>query len=110
MDPLDLPRDKNDVLKPLSLPGYHQEQYLDQRGEWVLIAVLPRNAGEREAVAVLDYEDRTYLQRYQDVKELLRLAYRNSAVRCGGGWALNLKTGATVRVPPGSLRKLSERP
>lgn len=110
MDPLELPRDKDDVLKPLSLPGYHKEQQLGQHGEWVLIAVLPRKAGEREALAVLDYADRTFLQRYQGVKELLRLAYRNSAVRAGGGWALNLKTGATVPVPPGKPVKLSERP
>jgi ATP phosphoribosyltransferase len=41
MDPLELPRDKDDVLKPLSLPGYNKEQQLGQHGEWVLIAVLP---------------------------------------------------------------------
>lgn len=93
-----LPRDKNDVLKPLSLPSYCKEQHLDQRGDWVLVAVLPMRGGHKEAVPVLDYEDRTFLQRYQNLEELRQLAARNSAVRVNGGMAINLRTGETVRV------------
>lgn len=95
-----LPRDKNDVLKELPLPNYGAERFLDQRGDWVLLAVLPMSGGHREALPVLDYESRTFLQRYQNLAELQQLAARSSAVRVNGGLAVNLRTGETVRVTP----------
>lgn len=100
MDPIEFTRDKHDVLLPLRLPQYSAERRLEQVGDWVLIAVLQLRQDQREAVPVLDYDHRTFLQRYQDPKEITKLAQRISAIRVAGGWALNLRTGETVAIAP----------
>lgn len=94
---MDLPRDKNGVLKKLQLPAYHADNTLDQRGDWVLIAAQPK-ADRVDGVPVLDELNKMLMQRFVSVGEAEACAPRYSHVRVLGAWALNLRTGETVRV------------
>jgi hypothetical protein len=109
MNRTDLPRDKHDVLKPLNMPKHSTERWIGQDGDWVLFALIRSTQGI-EAVPVLDYTDRTFMQRYMHERDVLHMAYHVSAVRVGGGMAVNIKTGETVRIPAGQPVNLKQRP
>ncbi len=94
---MERPRDKHYVIKELDLPVYHQDNTLEQLGDWVLVAAQPK-ADRVEGVPVLDERHKMLMQRFVSLREAEVCSARYSQVRVLGAWALNLRTGETVRV------------
>lgn len=96
--------------QPLHLPTVSAERGGPNVGDWVVVATVPDGACGLESrtgvqgVPVMHREARTLalvMRRYQLKEEAMAAApHHNSAVRVGGGWILNLRTGETVRVNP----------
>ena len=75
----------------------------ENRGDWVLLAVLPmaRKTGPaRHAVPVMEPKNKVVMHLFHTADEAAAHSALNSAMRVGGGWAVNIKTGETVRIPP----------
>jgi hypothetical protein len=73
---------------------------LPNAGDWVLVATLASNHSGVHAHAVRACDHDKTMQRYESAEQATVSAYQHSAMRVGGGWALNLRTGETVRVKP----------
>ena len=78
------------------------EQPPGDTGDWVLVATLVRQAHGVEGVPVMarDRVMNLTMRRYDSAEEAMALSMSDSAMRIGGGWVLNLRTGETVRVTP----------
>ncbi len=65
----------------------------DHEGPWVVVGTI-----RSEAVPVMEPVKRRFLRRYASAEEAIAASVEHSCTRVGGGWALNLETGATVRI------------
>lgn len=87
-----------DIVRELK-EGFHQRTNPSVRlggsheGPWVVIGRV-RNEG----VPVLEPVKRIFLRRYATAEEAIAASVEHSSTRVGGGWALNLETGATVQI------------
>lgn len=70
-------------------------------GPWVVVATMPKwPKNEIDGIPVLHRPKRLVMRRYNSAEEAVAASVQDSAARVGGGWALNLETGATVRIAP----------
>lgn len=70
------------------------------RGHWIMLATIHK-VDQVVTVPVLEAGERTgRCRRYGSAEEAMGDAYSHSAVRVGGGLAVNVCTGATQMVPP----------
>lgn len=72
-------------------------------GDWVVVATMMHYADGVHGVPVMERRellkvDGYFMRRYTLKEEAIAVSHENSAVRVGGGWILNLRTGETVRV------------
>ena len=84
----------------LDWPPPSQRKGGPDRGHWILLATVHKVGGVT-TVPVLEPGDRTgRCRRYNSAEEALADAASHSALRVGGGLAVNVCTGKTVMVPP----------
>lgn len=69
-------------------------------GDWVLLAVVAIGQNGQEAVPVMEPKRRMVMRRYRSAEEAIGASVCHSATRVGGGWALNVRTGHTVKFDP----------
>ena len=70
-------------------------------GMWVVVATLSlQRRSHVHAVPVLGDRLMLGMRRYQTKEEAMAGAGHHAAVRIGGGWALHLESGETVRIHP----------
>jgi hypothetical protein len=68
-------------------------------GAWVVVATLSlRRRDHQHVVPVLGDKGLLGMRRYQTQEEAIAGGGHHPAVRVGGGWALNVETGETVRI------------
>lgn len=69
-------------------------------GDWVLVAVLGSGGSGHDGVPVMEPKHRRVMRRYRTPEEAIGASVCHSATRVGGGFALCLRTGRTVRFNP----------
>jgi hypothetical protein len=73
-------------------------------GNWVVVATLDLRSQNIHPVPVWSLNAPFRMRRFKTAEEATAGSMQHAAVRIGGGWALNVVTGATVPIKPMSGR------
>ena len=92
----------NDHLDALrhSVQRMEQPGPAPDRGQWVVIAVVPLTRSGPVATPMLGGATRFSMRRFATAEEAVANSVAMPAARSFGGWALNITTGETVRINP----------
>lgn len=74
-------------------PRYSTERGGPNEGDWICVGVI----GGKHAVPIMS-RDKPVMRLYRTPEEAIAASVEHSSTRVGGGWAINIRTGATVAI------------